>query len=114
MTDKKGQKFHVPDLIPKVRTLEAIFGEKFMRSELNPRTVDKWCKDPDPAPYLTSLKKYFGMVGMKESDMIKTKHEFSERVAEIFSRIKSSDEVNYTGEDVLAIYNSFVEGISRF
>ena len=43
MKDKKGQKFHVPDLIPKVRTLEAIFGEKFMRSELNPRTVDKWC-----------------------------------------------------------------------
>jgi hypothetical protein len=110
MKDKKGQKFHVPDLIPKVRTLEAIFGEKFMRSELNPRTVDKWCKEPDPTPYLTSLKKYFGVIGMKESDMIKPKHEFSEKVAMIYSQIKSTAQVNYSMEDVLVIYNSFVEG----
>ena len=110
MKDKKGQKFHVPDLVPKVRTLVAIFGEKFMRAELNPRTVDKWCKEPDPAPYLTSLKKYFGVVGMKESDMIKPKHEFSERVAEVHSQIKNSAQINYTGEDVIAIYNSFLEG----
>ena len=57
MTEKKGQKLKVPDLKAKVRTLEVVFGEKFMRSELNPRTVDKWLREPDPTPYLTSLKK---------------------------------------------------------
>ena len=56
MTEKKGQKCQVLDLKAKVRTLEAIFGEKVMRADLNPRTVDKWLRDPDPTPYLTSLK----------------------------------------------------------
>jgi len=113
MKDKKGQKFHVPDLKPKVRTLEAIFGEKFMRSALNPRTVDKWLKEPDPTPYLTSLKKYFGVIGMKESDMIKPKNEFSKKVHEIYSQIKSSAHVRYSTEEVITIYNSFVEGYRR-
>ncbi|MFH1349728.1 MAG: hypothetical protein ABII26_02210 [Pseudomonadota bacterium] len=113
MKDKRGQKFHVPELKPKVRTLEAIFGEKFMRSELNPRTVDKWLKEADPTPYITSLKRYFGMIGMKESDMIKAKNEFSKRVAEIHSRLKSEAPVRYTAEDVIAIYNSFVEGYAQ-
>ena len=113
MKDKKGQKFHVPDLKPKVMTLEAIFGEKFMRSELNPRTVDKWLKEPDPTPYLTSLKKYFGVIGMKESDMIKPKNEFSKKVHEIYSQIKSNAHVRYSTEEVITIYNSFVEGYRR-
>ena len=30
---------HVPELKSKIKTLEALFGDKFMRSELNPRTV---------------------------------------------------------------------------
>ncbi|MCP4349018.1 MAG: hypothetical protein GY795_26355 [Desulfobacterales bacterium] len=105
----KDKKFHVPDLKPKVRTLEAIFGEKFMRSELNPRTVDKWLKEPDPAPYLTSLKKYFGVISMKESDMIKPRDEFSKKVAEIF-QVKSKEQITYNTEDVITIYNSFLEG----
>jgi len=113
MKDKKGQKFHVPDLKVKVRTLEAIFGEKFMRSELNPRTVDKWLKEPEPTPYLTSLKRYFGVVGMKESDMIKPKNEFSKRVAEIYSQLRSPTQVQYHTEDVITIYNSFSEGYQQ-
>ena len=113
MKERKGQKFHVPDLKPKVRTLEAIFGEKFMRSELNPRTVDKWLKEPDPAPYLTSLKKYFGVIGMKESDMIKTKNEFSKEVAMIYFQIKPTAQVQYNMEDVITIYNSLVEGYRK-
>ena len=103
MTEKKGQKFKVPDLKAKVRTLEVVFGEKFMRSELNPRTVDKWLREPDPTPYLTSLKKYFGVIGMKESDMIKGKEEFSEKVAEIYAQFKSEAQVPYGMEDVIAI-----------
>jgi len=110
MKDKKGHKFHVTDLKQKVRTLEAIFGEKFMRSELNPRTVDKWLKEPEPTPYLISLKKYFGVIGMKESDMIKSKNEFSKRVSEIYSQVKSTSKDRYSREDVITIYNSFVEG----
>jgi len=113
MKDKKGQKFHVPDLKAKVRTLEAIFGEKFMRSDLNPRTVDKWLREPDPKPYLTSLKKYFGVVGMKESDMIKATNEFSKSVVEIYSELKSTERVRYSEEDVITIYNSFVEGYTQ-
>lgn len=110
MKDKKRRKFHVPDLKPKVRTLEAIFGEKLMRSELNPRTVDKWLKDSDPTPYLTSLKRYFGVIGMKESDMVKAKNDFSKKVADIYSQIKSAAHIRYSTEDVITIYNSFVEG----
>ena len=108
MKDRKGQKFHVPELKPKVRTLEAIFGEKFMRSELNPRTVDKWLREPDPTPYLTSLKRYFGVIGMKESDMIKQKEAFSRRVSEINSQLKGTAQLRYSTEDVITIYNSFV------
>ena len=110
MKTKKGQKFQVPDLKAKVRTLEAIFGEKFMRSELNPRTVDKWLKEPDPTPYLTSLKKYFGVIGMKESDMIKSKQAFSEKAAMISAQQKSSAQVQYSVEDITAVYDSFAEG----
>ena len=110
MKTKKGQKFHVPDLKAKVRTLEAVFGEKFMRSELNPRTVDKWLKEPDPTPYLTSLKKYFGVIGMKESDMIKSKQAFSEKAAMISAQQKSSAQVQYSAEDITAVYDSFAEG----
>jgi hypothetical protein len=110
MKETKGQKFHVPDLKPKVRTLEAIFGEKFMRSELNPRTVDKWLRDPDPRPYLTSLKKYFGVIGMKASDMIKPKNEFSKKVALIYSHMNSTAPVQYSRADVISIYNSFLAG----
>ena len=110
MRDMKGQKFHVPELKPKVRTLEAMFGEKFMRSGLNPRTVDKWLKEPEPTPYLSSLKKYFGVIGMKESDMIKDKNEFSKKVTEIYTQLKTMAGVRYTPEEVITIYNSFVEG----
>ena len=110
MKDKKRRKFRVPDLKPKVRTLEAIFGEKAMRSELNPRTVDKWLREPDPTPYLTSLKKYFGVVGMKASDMVKAKKDFSESVAEIHLKIRPDAHVRYTMQDVITIYDSFMEG----
>lgn len=113
MTEKKGQKFQVPDLKAKVRTLEAVFGEKVMRSDLNPRTVDKWLREPDPTPYLTSLKKYFGVIGMKESDMIKGKEEFSEKVAETYAQFKSEAQVPYGTEDVIAMYESFLEGYAR-
>ena len=113
MKDKKGQKFHVPDLKLKVRTLEAIFGEKFMRSELNPRTVDKWLKEPEPTPYLTSLKRYFGVIGMKESDMIKPKNEFSKRVSEIYSQLRSPTQIQYHADDVITIYNGFSEGYEQ-
>jgi hypothetical protein len=113
MKEKKGQKFQVSDLKPKVRTLEAIFGAKFMRSGLNPRTVDKWLKEPDPTPYLTSLKKYFGVIGMKESDMIKPKDEFSKTVAMIYSQIKSTAQVQYSMEDIITIYNGFVDGFRQ-
>ncbi len=108
--DKKGQKFRVPDLNAKVRTLEAVFGEKFMRRGLNPRTIDKWLKDPGLTPYLNSLKIYFGVIGMKESDMVKARYEFSRRVSEIHSRLRGPEGVQYTPEDVLAIYDSFHEG----
>ncbi|UCH20862.1 MAG: hypothetical protein JSU83_20420, partial [Deltaproteobacteria bacterium] len=113
MKEKKGKKFHVSNLKPKVRTLEAIFGEKFMRSGLNPRTVDKWLKEPEPTPYLTSLKKYFGVIGMKESDMIKTRDEFSKAVAMIYSQIKSTAQVQYSMEDIITIYNGFVDGFRQ-
>jgi len=113
MKDKRGQKFHVPDLKLKVRTLEAIFGEKFMRSELNPRTVDKWLKEPEPTPYLTSLKKYFGVIGMKESDMIKPKDEFSKRVSQIYSQLRSPTQVQYHTDDIITIYNGFLEGYQQ-
>ena len=107
MKQKSGQKFHVPDLKSKVKTLEAVFGEKFMRSELNPRTVDKWLRDPDPAPYLTSLKKYFGVIGMIESDMISSQDEFSRKVADIHSQLKPAEKVRYSPDDILMIYESF-------
>ena len=110
MKAKKGQKFRVPDLKAKVRTLEAVFGEKFMRSELNPRTVDKWLKEPDPTPYLTSLKKYFGVIGMKESDMIKSKQAFSEKAAMIYDQQKGTAKVRYSAEDITAVYDSFAQG----
>ena len=113
MTEKKGQKFQITDLKAKVRTLEAIFGEKVMRADLNPGTVDKWLRDPDPTPYLTSLKKYFGVIGMKESDMIKGKEEFSEKVAEITSQFKTEAQVPYGSEDIIAMYESFLEGYTR-
>jgi hypothetical protein len=113
MGETKAQKFHVPDLKPKVRTLEMIFGEKFMRSELNPRTVDKWLKEPDPAPYPASLKKYFGVVGMKESDMLKPKDEFSKKAAALYSQINTKADVQYSAEDIIAIYDSFGEGIRQ-
>lgn len=113
MKEKKGKKFHVSNLKLKVRTLEAIFGEKFMRSGLNPRTVDKWLKEPEPTPYLTSLKKYFGVIGMKESDMIKTRDEFSKAVAMIYSQIKSTAQVQYSMEDIITIYNGFVDGFRQ-
>jgi hypothetical protein len=107
--EKKGQKFRVPDLSTKVRTLEAVFGEKFMRKGLNPRTIDKWLKEPGLTPYLNSLKIYFGVVGMKESDMVKPRHTFSEAVSEIHYRLKEKEDVQYTPEDVMAIYDSFHE-----
>jgi hypothetical protein len=110
MTEKKKQKFHVPDLKVKVRTLEAIFGEKFMRSKLNPRTIDKWLKEPDPTPYLTSLKKYFGVIGMKESDMIKSQNAFSKEAALIYSRLNNNAPVKYSTDDVISIYNRFLKG----
>jgi hypothetical protein len=113
MKAHKRQKFHVPDLKAKVRTLEALFGEKFMRSKLNPRTVDKWLKEPDPSPYLTSLKKYFGMIGMQESDMLKPKDAFSNKVATIYARHNSAANVQYSPADVIAIYNSFAVGFGR-
>ena len=110
MKEKKKQKFHVPDLKVKVRTLEAIFGEKFMRSKLNPRTIDKWLKEPDPTPYLTSLKKYFGVIGMKESDMIKSQNAFSKEAALIYARLNKSATVQYSTDDVISIYNRFLKG----
>ncbi len=113
MKERQSRKFHVPDLKAKVRTLEAIFGEKFMRSQLNPRTVDKWLKEPDPAPYLTSLKKYFGVIGMQESDMLKPGDAFSNRAANIYVQLNRSADVQYTSADVSAIYNSFEVGFSR-
>ena len=109
MTEKTGQKFHVPDLKAKVRTLETVFGEKYMRTELNPRTVDKWLRDPNPTPYLTSLKCYFGVVGMKESDMLKTRDAFAGEVAQIYSRLKLVDGLPYSAEDIATIYDSFVQ-----
>jgi hypothetical protein len=113
MREKRGQKFHVPDLKPKVRTLETIFGEKFMRSELNPRTVDKWLKEPDPAPYPGSLKKYFGVIGMKESDMLKPRNAFSKKAAAVYSQINTTAAVQYSTEDIIAIYDSFGENFRR-
>ena len=116
MKEKKKQKFHVPDLKVKVRTLEAIFGEKFMRSKLNPRTIDKWLKEPDPTPYLTSLKKYFGVIGMKESDMIKSKNAFSNEVAVIYSRLNNNASVEYSTDDVISrnsIYSLHWKGVSQ-
>ena len=113
MKERKGRTFHVPELKPKARTLEAIFGEKFMRSQLNPRTVDKWLKEPDPTPYLTSLKKYFGVIGMQESDMLKPKAAFSEKAAMIYAQRFSAADVRYSKDDVIAIYDSFVEGYGR-
>ena len=113
MKERKSRKFLVPDLKAKVRTLEAIFGEKFMRSQLNPRTVDKWLKEPDPVPYLTSLKKYFGVIGMQESDMLKPRDAFSNRAANIYAQLNSNADVQYTSADVSAIYNSFEVGFSR-
>jgi len=113
MGEKKRQRFHVPDLKPKVRTLEAIFGEKLMRSGLNPRTVDKWLREPAPAPYLSSLKSYFAAVGMKESDMIKSGNEFSKRVAEIWAGMKKSAETRYSTEEITEIYKSFAEGFRQ-
>jgi len=107
MKERKGRQFHVPYLKTKVRTLEVMFGEKLMRSELNPRTVDKWLKEPDPTPYLTSLKKYFGVIGMQESDMLKSKDEFSNKAATIYAQLVSSADVQYNTADVIAIYNSF-------
>ena len=108
--EKREQKFRVPDLKAKVRTLETVFGEKFMRKGLNPRTVDKWLKDPEPTPYMSSLKIYFGTIDMKESDMLQPGQEFSRRVSEIHSRLRGSGDVRYTPEEVIAIYESFVEG----
>ena len=109
--EKQGQKFRVPDLSTKVRTLEAVFGEKFMRRGLNPRTIDKWLKEPGLTPYLNSLKIYFGVIGMKESDMVKTGHEFSRRVSEIYSKLRETADAQYTPDDVIAIYDSFHEGL---
>lgn len=109
MAGGKKRAFMVPDLKPKVRTLETIFGEKLMRSRLNPRTVDKWLHEPDPAPYLTSLKKYFGAIGMKESDLIQSKREFSRRIAEIHAA-RSPGEASYTAQEVMAIYDRFASG----
>ena len=113
MKERKGRQFHVPELKTKVRTLEVMFGEKIMRSKLNPRTVDKWLKEPDPRPYLTSLKKYFGAIGMQESDMLKPKDEFSNKAARIYTRLNSSADVQYSTADVIAIYNSFEESFVR-
>jgi hypothetical protein len=109
MKEKTGKKFIVPDLKAKVRTLEAVFGEKYMRTELNPRTVDKWLRDPDPTPYLTSLKCYFGVVGMKESDMLKSCDAFSAQVEGIHARLKLDAGLTYSAEDIAAIYNSFAQ-----
>ena len=108
MSEKKRQKFPVPELKAKVETLEAIFGEKFMRSALNPRTVDKWLREPDPTPYLTSLKRYFGVIGMKESDIIQAKDEFSQKVAEIYAQLKPTEQIRYNAEDVITLYDSFL------
>ena len=113
MKERKGRQFHVPELKTKVRTLEVMFGEKIMRTKLNPRTVDKWLKEPDPRPYLTSLKKYFAAIGMQESDMLKPKDEFSNKAAMIYTRLNSSADVRYSKADVLAIYNSFDESFVR-
>lgn len=109
MTGGKKQKFAIPDLKAKIRTLETIFGEKVMRSGLNPRTVDKWLHDPEPTPYLTSLKKYFSAIGMKESDIIQSKRDFSKRTAESVATIQP-DGPAYTAEDVAIIYDRFTEG----
>jgi hypothetical protein len=113
MKERKGRQFHVPELKTKVRTLEVMFGEKIMRTKLNPRTVDKWLKGPDPRPYLISLKKYFGAIGMQESDMLKPKDEFSNKAAMIYTRLNSSADVQYSAADVIAIYNSFEESFVR-
>ncbi len=113
MKERKGRQFHVPELKTKVRALEVMFGEKIMRSKLNPRTVDKWLKEPDPRPYLTSLKKYFSAIGMQESDMLKPKDEFSNKAAMIYTRLNSSADVQYSAADVIAIYNSFEESFVR-
>ncbi len=104
----KKQKFFVPELKAKVRTLEAIFGEKFMRTEINPRTVDKWLREEKPSPYITTLKKYFKAAGMNESDMIQPKEEFSEKVLEIYENTIGSNDVRYTAEDIVSLYNSFL------
>jgi|GEM_PF-2561342 len=109
MREHKQQRFHVLELKSKVKTLEAMFGDKLMRSQLNPRTVDKWLKDSEPTPYLTSLKKYFGVIGMKESDMIKPMGAFAECAAQLYSRRHTTSQVQYSDEDVVAIYNSFNE-----
>jgi hypothetical protein len=109
MKHGKGQRFHVPQLRQKVRTLEALFGEKRMRSKLNPRTVDKWLKEPRVTPYLTSLKRYFSVVGLKESDMIKAGDDFAKRVAEIYSELKTPEQVTYSVEDITTIYSSFLK-----
>ena len=109
MKKKTGQKFLVPDLKAKVRTLEAVFGEKVMRAALNPRTVDKWLRDPEPTPYLTSLKLYFGTVGMKESDMLKSRDAFADQVAQIYAHQKPEDALPYSAQDVASIYDSFAQ-----
>lgn len=107
MKIKAGRKFHITDLKVKIRTLEAIFGEKKMRSGLNPRTVDKWLKDPRPTPHPDSLRKYFSAVNMKTADMIKSREEFAERAAEIYNRANKSQD-RYHARDVIGIYDSFV------
>ena len=109
MKEKTGQKFSVPDLKAKVRTLETVFGEKYMRAALNPRTVDKWLRDPDPRPYLTSLKCYFGAIGMKESDMLKPRDAFADTVAQIYAQRKKEADLAYSTEDIATIYDSFAQ-----
>ena len=109
MKGKTGRKFYVPDLKAKVRTMEAVLGEKFMRTALNPRTVDKWLRDPDPKPYLSSLKCYFGVVGMKESDMLKTRDPFADQLAQIHAQHRSENDLAYSAEDIATIYESFAQ-----
>ncbi|KPJ76186.1 MAG: hypothetical protein AMJ54_12540 [Deltaproteobacteria bacterium SG8_13] len=107
MKAKTGKKFTVPDLKAKVRTLEAVFGEKHMRRQLNPRTVDKWLRDPEPTPYLTSLKCYFGVIGLKESDMLKARDAFADEVSRICARQFPDSGVRYGADDIATIYDSF-------
>jgi hypothetical protein len=50
------------------------------------------------------------VIGMKESDMIKSKNAFSNEVAVIYSRLNNTESVQYSSDDVISIYNRLLKG----